>query len=697
MSELDKRVVEMQFDNAKFEKNVNQSMQTIDKLDEKLQFKNVSKSIEKVKLSFNAFQIVAISVIANITNRIVNLGIQFVKSLSVDNISSGWTKFGQKTMAVATMAAQRIRIAGKELTNYSEKMEAINTQLDKLNWFTDETSYNFTDMADNIGKFTAAGRDLDESVNAMMGIATWAALSGQNAITASVAMTQLSQALGRGYIMTMDWRSIENARMSTEEFKQTVLDTAVAMGEMTKEGQNYITKTGKKISVSNFELSTKWLTSDILLTSLGKYSAAVERIYEISQETGLTSTEVMARYSEEFDQFGLKAFRAAQEARTFTDTIRAIQDAVSTGWLNTFEKIFGGYDESKVFWTELANSLYDVFVEGGNFRNEILRIWGDLKGKLDIFGEHGSPNQGAFWNIYDAIISLKNLIKGTWNEIFAITSFTSYSDQVNDLGQTLKSITERIKEFTKKIKDTIENNFELKAILSGVFSVIKVGIILIQALVYALDPLVQMVKNIVSLLINRIAAFSMRLTKIEGTVAGIQYVAQKINEILSSIIEFINPVGILDSFLKFVAAIYDMLSDTHILEKAADAVRDFIDSFNSSGKSNIFTNISGGLSSIIEALGGNIKSSGNRLLDPLLEIIAGLGSFIRGILSILSPLVTIVGRVLNFLGIVLETLGNILSSIIGAFNRVDTSTVFKVLLIVLTIATPIILVFTVIY
>ena len=91
-------------------------------------------------------------------------------------------------------------------------------------------------------KFTAAGRDLDESVDAMMGIATWAALSGQNAYTASIAMTQLSQALGRGYIMTQDWRSIENARMATEEFKQTVLDTAVAMGEMTKEGQYYITK-----------------------------------------------------------------------------------------------------------------------------------------------------------------------------------------------------------------------------------------------------------------------------------------------------------------------------------------------------------------------------------------------------------------------------------------------------------------------
>ena len=47
MSELDKRVVEMQFDNAKFEKNVNQSMQTIDKLDEKLQFKKCFKIYRK--------------------------------------------------------------------------------------------------------------------------------------------------------------------------------------------------------------------------------------------------------------------------------------------------------------------------------------------------------------------------------------------------------------------------------------------------------------------------------------------------------------------------------------------------------------------------------------------------------------------------------------------------------------------------
>jgi len=698
MSEqVEKRVVEMQFDNAKFEKNVNQSMKTIDKLDEKLQFKNVSESLQKVKVSFSAFEVAAVTMIVNITNRIVNLGIQLVKSLSIDNISVGWSKFGQKTIAVATMAAQKIRIAGKELTNYSDKLEAINEQLEKLNWFTDETSYNFTDMADNIGKFTAAGRDLDESVNAMMGIATWAALSGQNATTASSAMFQLAQALGRGYIMTMDWRSIENARMSTEEFKQTVLDTAVAMGQMTKEGEKYITKTGDKISVTDFDLSSKWFTSDILLKSLEKYSAAVERIYEISNETGLTATEVMARYSDELDAFGLKAFRAAQEARTLADTINAIKDAVSTGWMNTAEKIFGGYDESKILFTELANQLYDVFAEGGNFRNEILGLWNDLEGRNDIFGEHGTPEQGAFWNIYDSIIAVKNLIKETWNSIFSLSTFTSYSDQVTDLAEKFKSITSAIKTFTKKIKDAIENSFELKAIFAGLFSIVKVGVQIIYGLAYALDPIVQVIKNIISLLFNRIAAFGMQLTKVDGIINSIQVVSKKISEILSDIIDFIDPVGVLDKFLKFISKIYQTIADTHPLEKAATAVKSFIDAFRGGSSNNIFTKIAAGLSGILDAIGSKIGSSGKNLLEPLHAMIAGLLSFMKGIIAIVKPLITIAGQALNFIGVILETVGNILSDIIKVFNGEEMTKSLQFLLVVVSILGPITVVMFVIY
>ena len=43
--------------------------------------------------------------------------------------------------------------------------------------------------------------------------------------------------------------------------------------------------------------------------------------------------------------------------------------------MNTFETIFGTYEEAKHLWTDLANGLYEVFAEGGNERNRLLTEW----------------------------------------------------------------------------------------------------------------------------------------------------------------------------------------------------------------------------------------------------------------------------------------------------------------------------------
>lgn len=164
MSDIDKRVVQMEFDNSKFDKNVKKSTNTLSKFEEQLKFKDVENSLNVVKKGFSAFEIAGITAISRITNAVINLGTKLVKSLSIDQIASGWQKFGDKTIAVATLAAQKIVIAGKELENYEEKMEGINEQLEKLEWFTNETSYTFNDMVAALGKFTAAGQDLDKSV-----------------------------------------------------------------------------------------------------------------------------------------------------------------------------------------------------------------------------------------------------------------------------------------------------------------------------------------------------------------------------------------------------------------------------------------------------------------------------------------------------------------------------------------------------
>ena len=651
--ELDKRVVRMEFDNSKFEKNVKQSQETLKKLDEQLEFKDGSKGIEKVEASLSHFQIVAFAVINRVTNKIIDLGANFVKALSVDNISAGWTKFGQKTTSVATLAAQKIKIAGKEIEDTGEKMKVINDQLDKLNFFSDETSYNFTDMIDNIGKFTAAGRSLDESVNAMMGIANWAALSGQNASVASRAMYQLSQALGKGYVQLIDWRSIGTANMDTQEFRETVLQTAVDIGELTKAGNEFITKTGKKFTLEQFteSLSSKWFTNDVLLKTLSKYSSAVQDVYEIASKEGISATEVLEKYGDQFDKFGIKAFKAAQEARTFTDVINATKDAVSTGWMTTAEQIFGGYEDAKNLWTELANELYGIFAEGGNFRNEVLNLWNTLEGRKDIFGEHGSSNQGAFWNIYDAIIAIKDLIKDAWSGVFNSSDFTSETERAQDLASKLKEITSQIREITSRVLNNIRNNIELKAVLSGLANTVGILVSLLKAAYFAISPIVYAAKDLAKYLFNRIAAFGLNMKKVQSVTENINRVASKLYYSINNIVEYINPTGILDSVIDTLSGILQELSKFDIINAIADWVKDFIDAMKSAGgNSESVQNILGGLASIIRVIGKlviEVTKIISKYVLPIASIIIDTVSKVAGFLS--GLLVTILGFVGDFI------------------------------------------------
>ena len=651
--ELDKRVVRMEFDNSKFEKNVKQSQETLKKLDEQLEFKDGSKGIEKVEASLSHFQIVAFAVINRVTNKIIDLGVNFVKALSVDNISAGWVKFGQKTTSVATLAAQKIKMAGKEIEDAGEKMKVINDQVEKLNFFTDETSYNFTDMIDNIGNFTASGRSLDESVNAMMGIANWAALSGQNASVASRAMYQLSQALGKGYVQLIDWRSIQTARMDTQEFRETVLQTAVDIGELTKAGNEFITKTGKKFTLENFteSLSSKWFTNDVLLKTLSKYSSAVQDVYEIASKEGISATEVLEKYGDQFDKFGIKAFKAAQEARTFTDVINATKDAVSTGWMTTAEQIFGGYEDAKNLWTELANELYGIFAEGGNFRNEVLNLWNTLDGRKDIFGEHGSSNQGAFWNIYDAIIAIKDLIKDAWSGVFNSSDFTSETERAQDLASKLKEITSQIREITSRVLNNIRNNIELKAVLSGLANTVGILVSLLKAAYFAISPIVYAAKDLAKYLFNRIAAFGLNMKKVQNVTENINRVASKLYYSISNIVEYINPTGILDSVIDTLSGILQELSKFDIINAIADWVKDFIDAMKSAGgNSESVQNILGGLASIIRVIGKlviEVTKIISKYVLPIASIVIDTVSKVVGFLS--GLLVTILGFVGDFI------------------------------------------------
>lgn len=317
--ELDEKVVEMRFDNTNFEKNIQTTMSTLEKFKKALNFKDSENAFEELEHSTNRIDFSGLSnslhdVISSFTlgdtvaaafiktcidgfQGIISSAGSLVKSLSIDQVVAGWGKYADKTSAVQTiMSATR-----KQFTDTGEQMEYVNEQLDKLNWYTDETSFNFIDMVNNIGKFTSNGIKLDSAVTSMQGISNWAASSGANIEQAGRAMYNLSQALSMGAVRTQDWMSIENATMATEEFKQVVIDTALEMGTLKKNSEGFAETTkGNIVDVSTFRanLSDLWFTSDVLVKSLEKYGGFTDILYEATEATGYTATEMLQRIDE---------------------------------------------------------------------------------------------------------------------------------------------------------------------------------------------------------------------------------------------------------------------------------------------------------------------------------------------------------------------------------------------------------------
>lgn len=379
---IDERVVSMKFDNAQFKRGVAESIGALDTLDSKLDMSSAEKNFEKlnkaagkvklgglenaaqsVQVKFSLMSAAALSAIDDITKRAMHAGESLVKSMSVDQVTAGFDKYTSKTKAVQTI----MNATGKTI-------DEVNTRLAKLQWFSDETSYSFTDMVESIGKFTSVGVDLDTATSAIMGIDLAAAHAGATTVEAGRAMYNFSQALSAGKVQLIDWRSIDNANMATATLKQTLIDAAVACGTLyEQEGKYYTVAKDVEVSTQSFNntLQEGWLTSNALLQGLSKYSNYAESVYDVADAFD-TCTDAMAATSSEGMELGAAAFKAGQEARTFTDAIEATKDAVSSGWSRTFEIIFGDYKESVKLWSDLTGTLWDIFASGAEGRNQLL-------------------------------------------------------------------------------------------------------------------------------------------------------------------------------------------------------------------------------------------------------------------------------------------------------------------------------------
>lgn len=426
--EVDQRVVEMRFDNAQFEKNTRESIKTLDRLQDKLQFKDVDKGFENIekaqrnvsfdemegaldtlKVKFNALDVMAVAALTNITNKIVNTGERLVKSLSVDQVASGWNKYTEKTSNVQTI-----------MNATGESIDNVNGYLNKLMWYSDETSYSFSEMTSALSQMTAAGGDIKKMIPMIMGIANATADAGKTGFAFQSTIRNLTQSYSAGHLQLQDWKSLNLMGTATKALKQELIDTAVEMGKL-KEGE---------VTIATFEstLSNKWADTKVMEKTFEKYASMMEAAYDmVQQNPGMTSSEALEKLSGQYGELAERAALAAQQATSFGQAIDSTKDAVSSSWMKVFETFFGNKEEATETWTELANRLYDIFVPSIDALNE------RLKEGLDTGWKQLNDKLGDQAETYDTVLQKVALASGAVTEE-SIEEAGSFANALRDGG-----------------------------------------------------------------------------------------------------------------------------------------------------------------------------------------------------------------------------------------------------------------------
>lgn len=687
---VDERVVEMRFDNRDFEKNTKKSMSTIQKLKSSLNFSGVANSVnqsvnsvnmnpliaglEKTKETFSAWEIFVITAISNISNRLVNLGIEFAKSFTIDRVSSGWQQFGEVTRATGTMIAQ---LTARGISE-EDAIKQVNEAMEKFNWYSDITSFSIGQMTDASAKFLSQGKDLKEAFEIITAIGNLGASAGKSAAEVSPLFELVAKTGDK--IMTPLYDSMYRAGIMTEEFTNKILESAVAQKILKKEvdtfdnSVSYVydnANTHLKITSENIResISQGWLTSEVFYGALKEYGSSVEEIYDLNkkmqEEENLLGTgkqvsgydaieeyvkatddaveaaqkelEVAKALGDELaianaeaklsaalaDQFSAKWTDAATEARTFSEAVDAVRDAIKTEWSNIFTLIIGDYKKAAEVWSTFSDNLYDMFASPIKKIRELIQKDNFVEIQKSLFGgieKNSKDPLGAIWNILNAIQKFIDTVKEAFNEVFPFTT-------------SISSLAEKFRLFTLNLELSEEVTNGIKGIFKGLFSIFKLGIKILQGLKTAIDPVFKALLGESGNLIVFLGKIGDKFSKIVSDTDIFIKIGKKVSQVFTTII--------------------DTLKELKIIEKTYNTFKNFFSQFK--------------LSEEAKKLLSSLKTAANTVFEFLLNSLKNILTFFGN--YIIPAVVKTLPYLLGLFGYIAKGISIAVKFIIDSFSK----------------------------
>ena len=451
MATIDERVVSLKMNNKQFLSAIKESASGMDRLKESLKMEGAANGLKRMgeiaknttlgdlarsavdaASNMSVMQGIGITALGGIGAAALSAGKSMLQSF-IQPAIDGFKEYETQINAVQTILANT--------SQNGTTLDQVNAALDELNSYADKTIYNFTEMTNSIGTFTVAGIGLEDATNAVKGFSNMAALSGANATQAAGATYQLAQAMSAGKVQLQDWISLEHAGIGGKQFQDALIETSRIM------------ETGADAAIAKYgsfrqSLQSGWLTSEVMLQTLKVMT------------NDLSEAQIMEMgYSEEqaakLKQLAQSASDSATQIRTFSQMIGTWQEALGSGWAETWRILIGDFNQAQQLFTAVGNWVGGVINSMSQARNDFLKGFVALGGREEILR--------SLLNIFWAVVKVLGQVGTAFRRVF-----------MNASPEGLYKIVKAFADFTEKL--LITNNFaeKLEWTFTGVFSVFHI-------------------------------------------------------------------------------------------------------------------------------------------------------------------------------------------------------------------------------
>lgn len=472
MNNIDTRIVEMQFENGKFERDAANTIATLEKLDASLDFKNAATAFKDITAAANNVSLQGIengiewiekrfSLMGSaihkefdkITEKAFAMGENLATSLTIKPITDGWGEYNTKVSATQTLL--------NNVSRLGEGMSDVSKALDELNTYADKTTYSYGDMVGIMGQVSTAGLNTEQSADYVQGLSNLTAYLGKSNSDMYGLSFQATEALNKGYFQYQDWLSFMHRGYNAKVFEDVLIETAREAYQGTGIDIDAVIAGAGSFAKSLQESESSlpnWLTSDIYLAAIGKFH-------------------------DQTTELGKAAFKSATEAKTLQEVLDQVQESLGSGWSRTWEILIGNVEQAKEFWTPIADGITSITDGLTGDRNSLLEAVMVLERRLT------RPNHilDSITGLLDNLKTILEAVGEAWKEVMPAI-------KPRDIVKFLAKISDFI---NKDLKPSEKSLGVIKGIVRGIGTFVKMIATVAQGALKIIEPLAGLVWNLI--------------------------------------------------------------------------------------------------------------------------------------------------------------------------------------------------------